>query len=1124
MLRPRGAAGSYRPPAASSPGDAQRVLSGGTTECGSRFRVSRAIKRFQMFRSSMTPNPDAPHRAVTRGDKEHRTSSTGFAGRGGESRGRERRLRGTLRRSPGRGGRLRSAPLRSARLRSAPLGSAPFRSAPPGSARLRHAGRTRDPLPGGFAAPGASRSPGTRGTASSGAAAFSLRSALSPAEPPIPFPGSDLIPPPPVTGARVCGAGSATPAARGPSATQQPRCRGVTHGPTCWHQSTGVPEDGLDRDRVFSSYKTRKRHLELRDPRVWARFISPLIPGSAAPTAPFPSERSGARSYIRAGLHQSLQPDELVCQAPVQGTVSSVAALQALLWASRCHARIRRERFAPCPATEPAETSGVFSCQDEILLTPWRDFPVEDVESAPSLEEEKWDFVLVSDIHEVGSEREIKRKKFLDELSKKGFTIKKIEDQKLFYGVRAPKLLFRQYQWLLRNPDSRQQSPDGHHDVAVTTRIRIVNFILQNTVTPELEKLQDLIKKKVFEAAFPLHEKGELSEFLKEKWARWRVIFCRQPIEKIRWYFGEKAALYFAWLGWYTFLLGIAAAAGLLVFVAGITVFNSSQVSKEICEATGTIMCPLCDQQCPFWRLSDTCTYARVTHMIDNEGTVLFAMFMAIWATVFLELWKRQRARVVTDWDLYRWDEEEEELALELINNLQHEPRQYQHSYFRSTIILLLVLVMIAVLVGIAHALVIYRVVATALFTQSSSELLREQADTVAVMTGAVLHYITIVVMSKVNRRVALFLCDLEKPRTFSQRENTFTVKIFTFQFFTNFSSLIYIAFFLGRINGHPGNYVRIAGKWRLEECHPSGCITDLFIQMAIIMLLKQTISNVMEYLNPWIRHQLRRKRLRRPKKRRMMLGEEEEAEDPCKRQWLSNYELNEVNIFSLFDEFLEMVIQYSFTTIFVAAFPLAPLLAFCNNLFEIHLDAIKMMRLHRRMVPRKANDIGIWLLVLEAIGILAVIGNGLVIAITSDFIPVLVYKYTYSPCVTGNSTGVDCSAGYINHSLSTFRVQDFEFHSKLPQLPAGSVTNITECRYRDYRNAEDYGYTVQFWHIFAARLAFLILFEHVALCVKLIAAWFIPDVPLSVKNTFLGRKHSDLRKELSMMEYSTEV
>ncbi|NXL94264.1 ANO9 protein, partial [Alectura lathami] len=739
-------------------------------------------------------------------------------------------------------------------------------------------------------------------------------------------------------------------------------------------------------------------------------------------------------------------------------------------------------------------------------------------------DEEKWDFVLVSDIHEIGSEKEIKRKKFLDELSKKRFTIKKIEDNKLFYGVRAPPYIFRKYQWLLRNPDSRLQDPSAHQDVPVTTRIRIVNFILQNTKTPDNEKLRDLIKKKVFEAMFPLHEKEDVREDLKQKWARWRDIFCQQPIEMIRSYFGEKVALYFAWLGWYTYLLGFAAVAGLVVFIAGITIFNSSQVSKEICEANNTIMCPLCDQKCPFWRLSDTCTYARVTHMIDNEGTVLFAMFMAIWATVFLELWKRKRASVVTKWDLYGWDEDEEELAMELINDLDHEPREYQHSYLRSTIVLLLVLLMIAVLIGIAHALVIYRVIATALFTQSESEFFREQANTVAVITGAVLHYITIVIMTKVNRRVALFLCDLEKPRTFSQRENNFTIKIFIFQFLTNFSSLIYIAFFLGRINGHPGNYVRIAGKWRLEECHPSGCITDLFIQMAIIMTLKQTISNLMEYLVPWLKHKICR-RQKRPKKKHLVLGEEEEVEDPCKKQWLSNYQLNEVNIFSLFDEFLEMVIQYSFTTIFVAAFPLAPMLAFFNNLVEIRLDAIKMMRLHRRMVPRKAKDIGIWLQVLEAIGILAVIGNGLVIAITSDFIPVQVYKYTYSPCMTENSTAVDCLTGYINHSLSIFHVQDFEPHMKLAEKkPDFDMGEITECRYRDYRNTDDYSYTVQFWHVFAARLAFLILFEHVALCVKLIAAWYVPDVPQKVKNHLLEEKHQNLRKELSMIEYSTEV
>ncbi|NXA00607.1 ANO9 protein, partial [Nesospiza acunhae] len=751
--------------------------------------------------------------------------------------------------------------------------------------------------------------------------------------------------------------------------------------------------------------------------------------------------------------------------------------------------------------------------------------------------EEKWDFVLVSDIHEMGSEKEIKRKKFLDELSKKGFTIKKIEDTKLFYGIRAPPHIFWKYQCLLTNPNSRQQNSSAYQDVPVTTRIRVVHFILQNTVTSDLEKLHDLMKKKVFEAAFPLHKKEEIREILKKKWARWRVLFKEQPIEEIRCYFGEKVALYFAWLGWYTYLLIFAAVAGLATVAAGATVFSSSQVSKEICNANNTIMCPLCDQNCSFWLLSDTCTYAKVTHMIDNEATVVFAIFMAIWATVFLELWKRERANVVTSWELYGWDEEEEELALQLINNSQHEPRLYQHSYLRSTIVLILALLMIMVLIGIAHALVIYRAVAVAVFTQSNTSLLSKHADIIAVMTGAVLHYLTIVIMTKVGRgtaclaafphgqlppcssypsvlqvnwNVALFLCDLEKPRTFSQRENSFTVKIFLFQFFTHFSSLIYIAFFLGRVNGHPGHYVRIAGHWRLEECHPSGCITDLFIQMAVIMVLKQTFSNIMEYLIPLISHQLRKKK-KHPQRRSLMLGDEEEAEDPCKRQWLNNYELNEVNVFSLFNEYLEIVIQYSFTTIFVAAFPLAPLLALINNVIEIHMDAIKMMRLRRRMVPRKAKDIGIWLQVLEAIGILAVIGNGLVIAITSDFIPVQVYKYMYSPCTRENHTSMDCSTGYINNSLSVFHIQDFEPHTKV--LPEFKGEQIKE--YRDYRNADDYTYTVQFWHIFAARLAFLILFEHVALCVKLIAAWYIPDVPQRVKNKILTEKHNNLRDEL---------
>lgn len=50
----------------------------------------------------------------------------------------------------------------------------------------------------------------------------------------------------------------------------------------------------------------------------------------------------------------------------------------------------------------------------------------------------------------------------------------------------------------------------------------------------------------------------------------------------------------------------------------------------------------------------------------------------------------------------------------------------------------------------------------------------------------------------------------------------------------------------------------------------------------------------------------------------------------------------------------------------------------------------------------------GVWIDVLEAIGVLAVIANGLVIGVSSDFIPRLVYRYLYGPCANGTATDIE--------------------------------------------------------------------------------------------------------------------
>ena len=49
----------------------------------------------------------------------------------------------------------------------------------------------------------------------------------------------------------------------------------------------------------------------------------------------------------------------------------------------------------------------------------------------------------------------------------------------------------------------------------------------------------------------------------------------------------------------------------------------------------------------------------------------------------------------------------------------------------------------------------------------------------------------------------------------------------------------------------------------------------------------------------------------------------------------------------ALFDEYLELVIQYGFVTMFSAAFPLAPLFALANNIMEVgREEKLKAQRL----------------------------------------------------------------------------------------------------------------------------------------------------------------------------------
>lgn len=88
--------------------------------------------------------------------------------------------------------------------------------------------------------------------------------------------------------------------------------------------------------------------------------------------------------------------------------------------------------------------------------------------------------------------------------------------------------------------------------------------------------------------------------------------------------------------------------------------------------------------------------------------------------------------------------------------------------------------------------------------------------------------------------------------------------------------------------------------------------------------------------------------------------------------------------------DYLEIVIQYGYVTMFVVAFPLAPALALLNNIFESRVDLFKLTECRRPALQQRSN-IGSWQYCMEFISFLAVITNCYLIVMVSTHFEMIV-------------------------------------------------------------------------------------------------------------------------------------
>lgn len=85
------------------------------------------------------------------------------------------------------------------------------------------------------------------------------------------------------------------------------------------------------------------------------------------------------------------------------------------------------------------------------------------------------------------------------------------------------------------------------------------------------------------------------------------------------------------------------------------------------------------------------------------------------------------------------------------------------------------------------------------------------------------------------------------------------------------------------------------------------------------------------------------------------------------------------------YDDYVEVVFQLFYVTVFACVFPLSATLSVLFNCVEIYSDKYKLLnKLYMRTVPLKAKSIGIWIFFMNLISFFCVYSNVMLIAFSS--------------------------------------------------------------------------------------------------------------------------------------------
>ncbi|TSQ92625.1 Anoctamin-10 [Bagarius yarrelli] len=394
-------------------------------------------------------------------------------------------------------------------------------------------------------------------------------------------------------------------------------------------------------------------------------------------------------------------------------------------------------------------------------------------------------------------------------------------------------------------------------------------------------------------------------------------------IDSIHAYFGGSIAFYFSFLDFYTWALVPPAIVGLFIIF--------------FLPAASPTFEPKADNSTPGPGAvnNSNIDLSMSSHMVQ-------ALFSMIWSTVFIELWKRRSAALS-----YRWG------TLTLTEHFQ-EPRpgfqgevginpvtgRTEPLFPDSQRQMRIGLVSVPV-VGLFLSLVVLGMMG---FYYCESTMASYHNASGSIMSAilsylpSIIHIVYTNMLGNAYRTVALRLTDWENHREESSFQNHHTAKVLVFTFFNNFAVLFHIAIF----------------KQDLHLLHK---------RLSSLLILSQLVNQFTELVVPYIIDRFYNSSQKQLKE-----------DDPAADHMQAEGSLPPFP--GLFLEYIELLVQFGYLSLFSCVYPLTALLLLINNITEIRGDAYKICHLFRKPFSPPEAGIGVWQVAFEVLSFFSVMSN----------------------------------------------------------------------------------------------------------------------------------------------------